>query len=145
MDWAGCLQSAQSAGLLLPHPGIFSSILGPSTASWDLQQHPGISSSIPGPRDALQLFRQRANKTMSRHLCSRCFWVFPSPAVGNDTRAVIDHQARFGKGFLGHGSILISIWMGEMEPCTKISQGRHQPLPQAGKPQPCPIPLPLEY
>lgn len=73
------------------------------------------------------------------------FGFFPSPAVGNDTRAVIDHQARFGKGFLGCGSILISIWLGEMEPCTKISQGRHQPLPQAGKPQPCPIPLPLEY
>lgn len=132
MDWAGCLQSAQSAGLLLPHPGISSSIPGSPAASRD--------------RGMLCSFSGNAQTKPCLGTCAPgAFGFFPSPAVGNDTCAVIDHQARFGKGFLGRGSILISIGMGEMEPCTKISQGRHQPLPQAGKPQPCPIPLPLEY
>lgn len=116
-----------------------------------LQRHPRIEGSSAASQDSGMLCSFSGNTEKKLILAPVlqvlwvvCFFFFFSQwqwAVAL-VQLFIPRQG-LGRAFPGHKSILISFWMGEVEPYTEISQGRHQPPPS--KPQPCPILLPLKY
>lgn len=110
MDWAVCKVHAQA--VLLMHPTF-----------QDLQQHPRIQ----GYSAAFQVTQRK------KHVLAPVLQVLFSFSprwqwAVTPVQLFIPRQG-LGRAFPGHGSILISFWVGEVEPYTKISQGRHQPPP----------------